>query len=461
MASGISVSGLMSGLDTATIVQQLMSIERQPVYQLENRLTLATTRQEAYRDVNTKLLSLMTAAEALTGDGAFTENSASSSDEAAITASATDNTPEGVYSFAVTQLAQTSQVTSDGQAVGYVMAGAGTIDIDIDGAFAGSAAFNAGDTLQDIADAVNALGIDATASVLNDGTDERLIVTSKDSGAAGQLTVTDSTAALNFSDLTVGQDAEIEFGADSPITITSSTNTFSGVLEGLSFTVHRETDPGAFFPPSPAETVTITVGAETTGVVDAVQEFVDSYNEAIGRIDDLYTYDLDSEKSALLQGDTTLRFIKQDLTTFISAEVPGLPAGLNSLFQLGVTVDSQGVLNLDEDVLQAEIANDPNAVSNVFGADPGGIARLYADRLGYITDDFDGQIQMAIDYQDDLITNYQDQIDRLEALLEIRESRLAEEFLRMEQALAQLQTQSAFFAQQLGTSGGGINSLLG
>jgi len=458
----ISMSGLISGLDSATLVQQLMALERQPIYDLERRVSVAERQREAYQDVNTRLLSLKTAAEALSGATTSEERAVTSSAPNAMTGTASVSAVEGTYTFRIMAVAQASQVGSDAQAAGFTFSGAGSIDIDIDGVFAGSAAVAAGETLQDAADAVNALGIDATASVLFDGTDYRLLVTSKVSGADGQMTVTDTTGDLSFGDITVGRDAEIQLGTDNPLTITSADNTFADVIPGLSFTVYRETLPATFFPFTSAETVTLTVGpaVSETDMAERVKAFVDAYNDVVSRIDGLSLYDAENEQTGLLQSDTTLRFIKSDLSRFIVDPVAGLPDALNMLFQIGITLDGDGALQLDESVLDAKLQEDLAGVEALFSDAADGISERFSTRLDYITQPTGGQITYAIERLDEQISGFEDEIERLDELLDMKEARLREQFVRMEVALAELQAQSSFFLQQLSltgsSSGGGL-----
>jgi len=460
-AAPTSMSGLISGLDSATLVQQLMALERQPIYDLERRVSVAERQREAYQDVNTRLLALKTAAEAVSGATTSEERAVTSSAPDAMTGTASASAVEGSFTFRIMEIAQASQVGSDAQAAAFTFSGAGSIDIDIDGVFAGSAAVAAGDTLQEAADAVNALGIDATASVLFDGTDYRLLVTSKVSGADGQLTVTDTTGDLSFNDITLGRDAEIRLGTDNPLTITSADNTFADVIPGLSFTVYRETLPATFFPFTSAETVTLTVGpaVSETDMADRVKAFVDAYNDVVSRIDDLSLYDAENEQTGLLQSDTTLRFIKSDLSRFVVDPVAGLPDALNMLFQIGITLDGDGTLQLDESILDTKLQEDLSGVEALFADAADGISERFSTRLDYITQPTGGQITYAIERLDEQISGFEDEIERLDALLDMREARLREEFVRMEVALAGLQAQSSFFLQQLsltGSSGGGL-----
>ena len=460
----MSVSGLISGLDTATLIQQLMYLERQPIRNLESRITLAELQREAYQGVNTKLLTLKTAAEALSSAETSETRTATSSAPDAITATAAADAAEGSYTFRVMQLAQTSQVTSNDYAdADTTPIGAGTIDIDIDGVNVGTVNVSATDTLQDVADAINALDIDAVASILDDGSGPnryRLLVTSKVSGAEGQLDLTENIGGFSLSDVTVGQDAEVELGTTNPLTITSSTNTFANVAPGLTISVGRVTDPGAGWPFSrPTEYVTVTVGpsVSSTDMVQRVQAFVGAYNAAMEQIEGLYLYDSENEEQALLQGDTTLRFIRSDLSEFIVDPVAGLPDELNMLFQIGVTLDGEGALSLDTDVLEAKLAEDPQGVQALFADAADGISTRFGDRLDYITKETDGQIANAVDALNTRISDFEAQVERLDELLDMREERLRAEFMAMEQALAALQTQSAFFLTQFALMGNTSN----
>ena len=192
--------------------------------------------------------------------------------------------------------------------------------------------------------------------------------------------------------------------------------------------------------------------------------FVEAYNDAVGTMGDLTRYDSEGESRALLQSDLTLRFIGSDLSRLAMDPVAGLPDALNSLFQVGITLDREGLLVIDESVLESSIASDPDGVLALFTIEPGGLSERFSDRLDYVTRSGDGQIAGAVDRLDSQISSYEDQVERLTVLLEARELRLREEFIRMESALAALQSQNSFFQLQMlgisSSSGGGL-SLLG
>ena len=103
----VNFTGLMSGLDSATLVDQLMYLQRKPVRDLQTRITIAEGQRSAYQEVNTKLLALKSAAEALSEASITQTKTATSSADDAITATATSATPEGVYSFRVNVMKST------------------------------------------------------------------------------------------------------------------------------------------------------------------------------------------------------------------------------------------------------------------------------------------------------------------------------------------------------------------
>src|SRR4051812_15765574 len=100
-----SISGLVSGLDTASIVSQLMQIESRPQALLKTQLSTAQTNSRALREINTALAGLSSAAQALTGSTAFTARTATSSGKDVTTSATVAAQPGASLTFTVTGLA--------------------------------------------------------------------------------------------------------------------------------------------------------------------------------------------------------------------------------------------------------------------------------------------------------------------------------------------------------------------
>ena len=98
-----SVSGLISGLDTSSIITQLMQIEAEPQTALKTTLTNTQSAITSYQDLNTKFQSLLTAAQNLTNPSTWGARTATSSDSS-VAASATASALTGSVTFTVNQL---------------------------------------------------------------------------------------------------------------------------------------------------------------------------------------------------------------------------------------------------------------------------------------------------------------------------------------------------------------------
>src|SRR6185312_4214012 len=109
------ISGLASGLDTASIVSALMGVAKQPQVALQNQVTVETARQNAYQAVLNELNDLTTSYQSLTDVGTWAAvQQVGSSDTSAFTAQATGGAAAGSYTLSIQNLAQANQWTSSG-----------------------------------------------------------------------------------------------------------------------------------------------------------------------------------------------------------------------------------------------------------------------------------------------------------------------------------------------------------
>jgi flagellar hook-associated protein 2 len=193
----ISSTGVGSGLDVNSIVTQLVAIEKQPLQALTTKATTFQTQLSSYSTIKSQVSALETAAAALSTSSGFAIQKATSSDATAVTVTATSAATASVLSVEVTQLARAQSSASVGVAVGTKISTDGKLSIQL-GSWAGSTFTGSGSvttvdiaadaTVANIASAINAkyagLTDGVTATVLKDGTAERLVVTSKNTGEA-------------------------------------------------------------------------------------------------------------------------------------------------------------------------------------------------------------------------------------------------------------------------------------
>ena len=446
--SAISFGGLVSGLDTDTILTQLIALERRPINLLDAKQTTYENLLSTFQELNSKLASFQTEAEALNEAEPFQAVTLTSSDETILTATSSGSTNVGVYTIEVTKLAQAHKISTDD--------GAGFADSTSDLGFAGDLIVNgktitieAGDSLNNIRDKINdATDVGVSASVLQvaDG-DHRLLLTSEETGTDNSIVLGNTTVAQQLGlingggairkELQAAQDAEIKIGQTNPITVTRSSNTIDDVIEGVTLNLLDESELGT--------PMSLTINSDTDAVKQSIQGFIDAYNEVISYINEQTNYNSEDGTQGPLRGDFTARTVRSALQRIISSEVEGLSSSLTALSRIGITSSvSDGGLSIDDTKLTTALTDNPTDVKDLFE----GLTSNLIDKLETFTDPYDGLIASRIEGTQGTIDNLEDRMGMLEIRVAQREEQLRAQFQAMESALAQLQSQSAFLAQQ-------------
>jgi flagellar hook-associated protein 2 len=306
----------------------------------------------------------------------------------------------------------------------------------IDGSYEINIELSGHETLEDVVDMINQRGGLATASILNDGTEispYRLQISSAVSGSAGALIVD----GLDFTTLSAAQDAQVVLGTnpDSGVLLTSSTNTLTDIVPGLTIDLAGVSD----------EPVTVTISRDTDSVVEAFQSFVSGFNAAADRIDELSSYDAKTETRGVLLGEGTLQTVEQRLWRMVIQRLDGATGDLQRLADLGIRLQD-GDLQFDEEKLLTALENDLEEVIEFFTDAETGMAATMKEQLETIT-----ETGGLIDRRESTLETQREQMaDRVDVLndrLNRRAEQLMREFLAMESALAQLQSQQSALTQ--------------
>jgi len=309
----------------------------------------------------------------------------------------------------------------------------------IDGSFEVTIDVSATDTLDDLLQRINEESGLASASVLNDGSEVnpfRLQIAAKQSGLAGELLIDDSGLGLDLATLSRAQDAAVVLGGvDSGFVMTSSTNTLTDVVPGMTLTLSGVSD----------QPVSVTVERNTEDVIAAVDGFVSAFNEAISRIDELTDYNPDTEQAGLLLGDHTVQTVERRLFRFVTGTVPNANDTFRRLSQLGIRYDG-GSVTFDQEKFSEVIAENPEAVARFFTDKEGGIAQWMKQQIEEITE-ADGTLDRRSDALERRKDDLNDRVARLNELLNRKRVRLTRQFISMEIAISQLQAQQSSLAQ--------------
>jgi flagellar hook-associated protein 2 len=485
MADSLSLSGLTSGLDTSAIIDQLMSIERRPVALMQQNQNKASNVLDKLRNLNTKLLSLQSSAKTLMSAtfaaGTTGTPTASSSNTGAFGVTNTASAAFGTYNVSINALA-TSQVTGGGTF--NTPSGAGTLRLtDANSGAIKDVAVASGASIYTVRDAINAAGAGVTATV-----SAGALVLTGATGSAFSVTDGPSTTGLAAnlgidSATTTTQNAQLASATINGTTYTGTTNTFAGQLTGV--TIYA-TAVG-----SGTVTVAASGGTSTTTTTNQIKDLVAKYNDIVSQIKTDTSYDSKTKTSGALLGDSFVSGLQTQLNRMFTDTVdPSSPYPTAS--SIGISVQRDGTLAVDDTKLAAALTADPAAVAKLFnnednvtstdsygrmvkqnsfgnvtnGTVGDGLAnRLFAfvDQMvtsysNYNPTDSNGQryagsLLNRINSQQSVISDFDDRISHYNDRLELREQALKNQFAAMEKAIGLLKNQGNYLSGQLSNMG--------
>lgn len=378
--AALSTTSSGTGIDYATLIDAAVAARTTPADRIDTKITANDAKIAAYTELQTLLQAVNDSIDGLrnrsTATGAdsnlFDSRAAylSGSDASdRIGVAVEDGTETGSYSIVVEQLATRHKVGSAKQSSQESALGlSGSFSIGAEGSTAVSIDVEAGDSLEDIADAINAQkatsGVGASIVKVSD-TEYQLILTSTETGQ--EISVTDGDGVLNGLGITDGDGAfasELVPAKDAIIVIdgveiTRSSNTIDDAIEGVTLDLY-EADADS--------TITLEVSNDLSSIKSAVVEFVDAYNALREFVVAQQATNTDgtASDSATLFADSLLRQINQNITNVLNGSVAG-PDGSLSFADLGISFASDNSLELDEDVLDAALTDNLDEVKALLG----------------------------------------------------------------------------------------------
>jgi flagellar hook-associated protein 2 len=456
----IGVNGLMSGLDTGSIISQLMQVERRPILQLQRQEAGIQARISALGILKGGLAGLQAAVQALKNPEGFTQLKASSGNTEVLAASVSSAAFPGKYQVEVTALAQAQQVHSASFTASDERVGTGTITIQVGSGEAVAIAIDdAGSSLTGIASAINASEAGVTAGVVHDGSGNYYLTLAADkTGAANIINLTmedadgDNTDAAGLSslypdpgkqDLTetrAAQNAQLLLNG---VAVERPTNTIADLIDGVTITL-RKGDPGKPFD--------LTIMRDSGMAATRLKEFIKQYNAVVDTLNNLQGYNPETKQAGTLQGDSLTRQVESQLRAFLHRQIGGAEQTVRSLSDLGVKTERDGKLSLDEKVLTKALENGREDVISFFTSTTEGsegfAVQLHARLDGYLK----GTTGLLAAKEKGLkvsISRLGQQVERIEMRLVKREENLRRQFEVLETLMANFQTTASVLDQQL------------
>jgi flagellar hook-associated protein 2 len=172
-----------------------------------------------------------------------------------------------------------------------------------------------------------------------------------------------------------------------------------------------------------------------------VQSFVTAYNNYVELSKGLTKYDTATQTRSALQGTSTPLQIEARFGAIIN-RITGTPdTSVRSLADAGVKVTTGGKLAFDEDKFAAALADDPDAVRDLFSSTTTGFATDFDKALTYFNDDVDGTLTAQNENLQKTADSLTSRIAAIDLALEGRRARLEQQFAQMETILSGLQSQ--------------------
>lgn len=427
-----------------TMADQLLALERRPLDAMQATKTENTQRLDALTGLGSRLADLRRLAQSFASAGSLSPLRAFqvvSGDESVVSVTAAPNASSGTYTVEVQSLAARHSlagipVSSDGSTLApeegsepgtfrfEITTPSGSREVSVTVA----AGATDGEVLQAVSDAINRARDGWQASVLNVGGGEsRLLVQSKESGTGSRIVaiadlegdlmsrlgLAGSESESSAHPATVREAADAHLVVEG-IDVTSSSNTVTDVLPGLTLTLRG----------TGTQPVSIQVERDSDQILSKVNELLTAYNDTLDEIR-TQTQPSDGQGSArgLLAGTTGMTALRSTLRMTMTLPAGGADATFRSLGAIGITADRQGHLSVsDPDALRAAALEDPTALESLFSGESGVATRLQTfldgySRTGGIIDQQEAVMRRRIASNDERIQRLQDNLDRREQML--------------------------------------------
>lgn len=389
----ISSLGVGSGIDIRSIVDQLLAAERAPVQsRLDRREVQLQAELSSFGTLKSALSDFASAVETLSDTSSFRQAVGASGNPAAIDVSANGEVLSSArFDVQVSSLAAAQSLASASFAGDAVDLGSGTLTFRFGTVATEEAGMVTGFTpsaaqgtasveipagsgsLSDVRDAVNAAEIGIRASVINDGSGDRLVFSAEETGAANgfvvevedddgnladgvglsQLQYNTASTALTRNRAAVDANLTVD-----GLTVTRPANDIDDLLEGATLSLLQTSEV-------PVE---VRVDPDVSGAGKAIQAFVEAYNELQKQIESVSGFNAESQQGAVLLGNSLVRSVESTMRRLVTQQLDVLDGrSVRALADIGITTTREGTLEVDGERLNGALQNSLEDVAALFG----------------------------------------------------------------------------------------------
>ncbi len=398
--------GSASGIDTQAIVDNTIQARRAQAVQYERQISENTQEISALNELKTVATDFRNVTDRLRGSTSFFADNTFDKKQGFLTSASTstapgDHTPSeagqlmgaavsqkaqtGTHRITIEAVAQAHQLRSDALSSAtdnLVDIGITAGDFELNGQ---TITIGANDSLLDLRNKINDADSGVSASIVTASpTEHYLVLAADDTGLANEITfdaaATTTSLDLGFQDGTNAIKNELQGAADAELTvngiggITRGTNEIDDIIEGVTLSLAQA---------EPDTELTLTIERDLNAIKTDLTSFVDSYNAMRDFIEDQRAeIDRDPEVDADDDGDPTndtefgplafssiLRSLTSQLNSTVSSSVSAAADGFQSLGQIGIKVDSDFKLTIDEEELDNKLLTGAREIKKLFEVD--------------------------------------------------------------------------------------------
>lgn len=393
---GISSVGLGSGLDVNSIITGLMGVEKKPLTAVAQQKSAYQSKISAYGTMKSSLSLFQTTMSTLSNVAKFNMQTATSADTSIFTASSDGTATNGDYAITVSQLAKSQKLALTGFDSITDTVNNGRLNIDFgrydptdDNKFTAnpdksslSITINSSNrTLAGVRDAINAANASVTASIVNNGSGNQLVLTSTDTGEVNSMRISgisqlaydkskssngnndgsgDSNGSSNkdnisFTEVQAAKNALLNVDG---VAVAKASNTVTDVINGVTLNLLST---------SSGNNINLHIASNQNDVKASISSFVDAYNKLDTTLRSLTKFDSTGKASGVLLGDGTARSVVNQIKSVMTKAI-NTTGGLTTLNQIGVTFQRDGQLALDSTRLTAAMNSNFGDIATLFAS---------------------------------------------------------------------------------------------
>lgn len=440
----IQFGGLATGLETSSIIEQLMELERTPITRMETDQTWLNNRLDAFTELDTKLKSFADKIKNLNFSSTLLQRTAKQSSSEYLSATVNSKALTGAsYQVEVQSLAQVQKSVSE---TGYAdktsaAFGTGTMQLTIGTSVSNITIDSSNNSLEGIAKAINAADLGVSAAIVNTGeagTPYYLTLTGQDVATAFSLDASGLTGTPLSFGVPVQEAKNAELKIDG-IAFTSTSNTLTEAIPGVTLDLLKA---------EVGKTTTLNISVDKESIKSSISAFAEGYNEVISFITSQSS--INGSEPGVLGGDASINAVKRRLQNLLT-ESTGNSGIFTTMSQLGFETQKDGTLNLNDTTLTKAINTNLDDIATLLAGEDGvtGVATKFKNYLYDMTNSGTGLLKTKKGSIETNLKKIDTSISNLETRLEYRQKTLEAQFSAMETLVSGLNSQSTYLTQQM------------